>query len=90
MITFAGLAVSQPLSYQYRYSANVATGAIELSDQRSGVQLVADVHVSVSADKKKATFQVSCGTPFCILNSIFSVNLRFLNISCKKKILTVI
>ena len=33
----AGLAVSQPLSYHYKYSANVATGAIELSDQRSGM-----------------------------------------------------
>ena len=64
VITFAGFAVSQPLSFQYRYSANVATGAIELSDQRSGVQLVADVHVSVSADMKKATIQVTGGTRF--------------------------
>ena len=37
----------------------MATGAIELSNQLSGVQLVADIHVSVSADKSKATIQVS-------------------------------
>ena len=51
--------MSQPLSYQFRYSANVATGAIELGDQLSGVELVADIHVSVTANRKKATIQVS-------------------------------
>merc|ERR1739838_83798 len=58
LLALVGLSVSQPLSYQYRYSANVATGAIELSNQLSGVQLVADIHVSVSADKSKATIQI--------------------------------
>ena len=51
--------MSEPLSYEYRYSANVQTGALELSHQAAGVMMMATVRTYVSADRKHATVWVS-------------------------------
>jgi len=70
MLALLGLAASSPMTWDYKYSADMGTHHLgPMPNQMSGSKLVADLKVTVAANHQTATFKMS-NLKMCQINDV--------------------
>jgi len=69
LLALLGLAASSPMTWDYKYSADMGSHNMGQPSQMSGTKLVADLKVTISANHQTATFKMS-NLKMCQINGV--------------------